>query len=299
LQIIEKYQNNSVNIKRKIIFLLDIQYYIMATYKKRGYRKPKEKVEEVIGNESTNEVEGYVEGESTTEDVFNTLDESANKAEEWVADNQKYIFGVVGAIALGVLLYMGYGKFVSEPKEAEASNDAYKAQSYFMQAVDATGTTKDSLYNLALNGGEGKLGLLDVIEDYSGTKAANLSSYMAGLSYLNMNDYKNAVTHLDNYKMSDEMTGPSAFGAIGDAYAQLHTEDSPLLGDALSYYEKALQSTTNEYTTPKFLFKASVVALDLGKNDVAVKYLTRIKDEFSTSLEAGKVDALLGKAQAK
>ena len=58
-------------------------------------------------------------------------------------------------------------------------------------------------------------------------------------------------------------------------------------------------TTTNEYTTPKFLFKASVVALDLDKKDVAVKYLTRIKDEFSTSLEAGKVDALLGKAQAK
>ena len=65
----------------------------MATYKKRGYRKPKEKVEEVIGDELLNDVEGYVEGESTTEDVFNSLDESANKAEEWVAANQKYIFG--------------------------------------------------------------------------------------------------------------------------------------------------------------------------------------------------------------
>ena len=60
----------------------------MATYKKRGYRKPKEKVEDVINDGLTNEVEGYVEGESTTEDVFNTLDDGANKAEEWVADNQ-------------------------------------------------------------------------------------------------------------------------------------------------------------------------------------------------------------------
>ena len=67
----------------------------MATYKKRGYRKPKEKVEEVVSESLTNDVEGYVEGESTTEEVFNSLDESANKAEEWVAENQKYIFGVV------------------------------------------------------------------------------------------------------------------------------------------------------------------------------------------------------------
>ena len=47
----------------------------MATYTQRGYRKPKEKIE----TETTNEVEGYVEGESTTEDVFNSLDESASQ----------------------------------------------------------------------------------------------------------------------------------------------------------------------------------------------------------------------------
>ncbi len=266
----------------------------MATYKKRGYRKPKEKVEEVINDDLNNEVEGYVEGESTTEEVFNTLDDTANKAEEWVADNQKYIFGVVGAIALGVLLYMAYGKFIQEPNEAEASNEAYKAQTYFTQAVDATGTAKDSLFNLALNGGEGKLGLLDIIEDYSGTKAANLANYTAGMAYLNMNDYQNAVTYLDKFSANDEILAANAKGGVADAFVQLNQ-----LEDALTYYEKALALTTNEYTTPKFLYKAAVVALDLGKNDVAAKYLTRIKDEFPSALEAGKVDALLGKAQAK
>lgn len=266
----------------------------MATYKKRGYRKPKEKVEDVINDELTNEVEGYVEGESTTEDVFNTLDDGANKAEEWVADNQKYIFGIVGAIALGVLIYMAFGKFVTEPKEAEASNEVYKAQSYFTQAVSETGTAKDSLFNLALNGGEGKLGLLDVINNYSGTKAANLANYTAGMAYLNMNDYKNAVTYLDEFSSDDEILAANAKGGVADAFVQLNQLD-----DALGHYEKAVQTTTNEYTTPKFLFKASIVALDLGKNAIAVKYLNRIKDEFSTSLEAGKVDALLGKAQAK
>jgi TolA-binding protein len=266
----------------------------MATYKKRGYRKPKEKVEEVLSDALTNDVEGYVEGESTTEEVFNSLDESANKAEEWVAENQKYIFGVVGAIAIGVMVYMAFGKFITEPKEAEASNDVYKAQSYFTEAVSATGEAKDSLFNLALNGGEGKLGLLDVIENYSGTKAANLANYTAGMSYLNMNDYQNAVTYLDRFSSDDEILAANAKGGVADAFVQLNQ-----LEDALGHYEKAINTTTNGYTTPKFLFKASGVALDLGKNDVAVKYLTRIKDEFSTSLEAAKVDALLGKAQAK
>ena len=270
----------------------------MATYKKRGYRKPKEKITDVVDN-TTNDVEGYVEGESTTEEIFENLDDTANKVEEWAASNQKKIFMVVGAIALCALLYMGYTKFVQEPKEADAANAAYVAQDYFAKAVNATGTTQDSLFNLALNGVNGKVGLVSIAENYSGTKAGNLANYAAGMAYLNMNDYKNAVSYLDNFSSEDEVFGASAKGAIGDAYMQLSTAENPLLEDALSAYEKALAATTNTYTTPKFLYKAAVVALDLGKNDVAAKYLTQIKNNYASSLEAAKVDALLGKAQAK
>ena len=35
----------------------------------------------------------------------------------------------------------------------------------------------DSLFRLALNGGEGKYGFLDIVDEYSGTKAANLANY--------------------------------------------------------------------------------------------------------------------------
>jgi len=265
----------------------------MATYKKRGYRKPKEKITDVI-DDTTNDVEGYVEGESTTEELFENLDETANKVEDWAAANQKYIFMVVGAVALCALLYMGFTKFVQEPKEADAANAAYVAQDYFAKAVNASGTTQDSLFNLALNGVNGKVGLVDVAKSYSGTKAGNLANYAAGMAYLNMNDYKNAVSYLDHFTSEDEVFGASAKGAIGDAFVQLNQ-----LEDALSEYKKAIALTTNTYTTPKFLYKAAVVALDLGKNDVAATYLTQIKENYATSLEAAKVDALLGKAQAK
>ena len=61
----------------------------MATYNKRGYKAPKPKeVEENVENEFEEVVET---GDSTTAEVFNTLDETANKAEDWVAKNQKVI----------------------------------------------------------------------------------------------------------------------------------------------------------------------------------------------------------------
>ncbi len=299
MQIIENYQNNSLKIKRNIIFLSDLytNITIMATYKKRGYKKPKKKNKNTA--EGANQVEGYVEGESSTEELFENLDEGANKIEDWITTNQKMIFTAIGVAALCLLAYVGYQKFVQEPNEINAANDAYMAKDYFVKAMNASGTTQDSLFNLALNGVGGKLGLVDIASIYSGTKAGNLANYAAGMAYLNMNDYKNAVTHLDNFTSKDEIFGANAKGAIGDAYTQLHTKKNPLLEDALDEYKKALAITTNSYTTPKFLYKAAIVALSLGKNEEATKYLNQIKNEYSKSLESSKIDALLGKAQAK
>ncbi|WP_298312966.1 tetratricopeptide repeat protein [uncultured Aquimarina sp.] len=253
----------------------------MATYKKRGY-KPKNKAEEVE----------QLEDNSTTAEVFNTLDEGASRTEEWVAANQKYIFIIVGAIAVVVLGYLGYQKYIQEPKELEASNEMFKAQQYFDNAVNGNTTLSDSLYTLALNGGEGKYGFLEIIENYSGTKASNLANYYAGFSYLNMNKYQEAIDYLDKFKSDDEMLGPLALGGIGDAFAQLDQ-----MGEALSYYEKAAKAKNNEFTTPKFLLKAAITAISLGKPEIAITYLERIKEEFSKSVEANQADVHLGRAQ--
>lgn len=252
----------------------------MATYKKRGY-KPKTKVEKVE----------EVEEHSTTAEVFNTLDESASKTEEWVIANQKNIFILVALVAVVVLGYLGYNKFVAEPQNELAMNDMYKAQSYFEQAL--AGVESDSLYALSLNGGEGKYGMLDIIENYSGTDAANLASYYAGMAYLNTKDYKNAIEYLSDFSSEDKMLAPIAKGAIGDAFVQLDQAS-----DALSYYEKAIALSTNGYTTPLYLLKAGELALNSGDASKALKYFNRIKTEFSASTEATNIETFIGKAEA-
>ena len=44
---------------------------------------------------------------------------------------------------------------------------------------------KIHLYNLALNGGEGKYGFIDIIDNYGSTDAGNLANYYAGMAFLN------------------------------------------------------------------------------------------------------------------
>ena len=252
----------------------------MSTYKKKGY-KPKNKKES----------EQLIESESTTAEVFSTLDEKASRTEAWVAKNQKYILGFIGAIVLIVLGYLGYEQFILKPKEAEASNEMFFAQQDFDQAVNST--DKDSLFTLALEGRDGKFGFIDIIENYKGTKAANLANYSAGMAYLNMNNYKDAISYLQDFKSEDPILGALAKGGIGDAFSQLNQPE-----EALNYYEKAAQHSKNDFTTPKFLFKAGLIALDLQQKEKAVKYFQQIKDNYRDSEEGRIIDIYIGKAES-
>lgn len=252
----------------------------MATYKKRGF-KPKNKAEGRSLDEQN----------STTAEVFSTLDESASRSEQWVARNQNYILGIIGVIAIGVLGYLAYNQFITKPKIASAANELFYPQQYFDQALNSA-TEKDSLYNLALNGGEGKYGFLDIIDEYKGTPAANLGNYYAGMSYLHMQQYDEAIRYLEQFSSNDAMLGPLALGGIGDAFMQLGQAT-----DAISYYEKAINHNENDYTTPRFLYKAGVTALELGDSNKALQYFERVKEDYSTSTEAGTIDAFIGMAK--
>ena len=210
----------------------------MATYKKRGY-KPKTKDDKA----------NKIEDQSTTAGVFNTLDEGASKTEEWVIAKQKYIFVIVGLAAFLVLGYLGYTKLILSPRQSEAMNEMFQAQMYFDEATK--GADKDSLYTMSLNGGNGKYGMIDVAEKYSGTDAGNLANYYAGMAYLNLKDYQNAIAYLGNFEGADEILGPIAKGGIGDAFVQLNQ-----LEDALDYYVDAAAMKVNDFTTPTYLYKA-------------------------------------------
>jgi tetratricopeptide (TPR) repeat protein len=258
----------------------------MATYNKRGYKTPKEKVE------TDTQVENITidEKDSTTAGVFNSLDQTASKTEEFVAKNQKAIFGIVAAIALITVSYVLFQKFVAEPKEDNAASEMFLAQQNFQKATE--GTKSDSLYNLALKGAEGKFGFIDIASKYEGTDAGNLANYYAGMAYLNTGKYDQAISYLEKFKSEDMVLSTLAIGAIGDAHAQ---KNQPK--EALEFYVKASENNKNEFTTPRFLLKAGQTALGLNNKADALKYFTEIKEKYEATQEAANIDALIGLSQ--
>jgi tetratricopeptide (TPR) repeat protein len=258
----------------------------MATYNKRGYKTSKEKVE------TDTQVENITidEKDSTTAGVFNSLDQTASKTEEFVAKNQKAIFGIVAAIALVTVSYVLFQKFVAEPKEENAASEMFLAQQNFQKATE--GTKSDSLYNLALKGAEGKFGFIDIASKYEGTDAGNLANYYAGMAYLNTGKYDQAISYLEKFKSEDMVLSTLAIGAIGDAHAQ---KNQPK--EALEFYVKASENNKNEFTTPRFLLKAGQTALGLNNKADALKYFTEIKEKYEATQEAANIDALIGLSQ--
>lgn len=253
----------------------------MATYKKRGY-KPKNKKEE-------QQVENI---DSTTAEVFNTLDETASKSEQWIEKNSKVLFGALVAIVVIFLGYLGYNKYIVEPNELEASNELAFPRKYFDEATTAGSSNVDSLLTLGLEGADGSYGFVDIAESYSGTDAGNLANYYAGVSYLQLKKYDLAIEYLSKFDSDDEMLGPVALGAIGDAFADIDQQE-----DALEYYEKAANKKENDFTTPLFLYKAGQTAMLLKDFSKAESLFTKIKENYSKSEQGRDVEKFINAAK--
>ncbi|HSQ46257.1 MAG TPA: tetratricopeptide repeat protein [Lutibacter sp.] len=248
----------------------------MATYKKTG-----SKVKDAQKN---------IEDNSTTAEVFNTLDQTASKSEQFIQKNQNIIFIVLGVVVASILGYLAYQKYVKAPQEKEAANELAFPKAYFENAINNT-VAADSLFTLALKGADGKYGFVDIADEYSGTKAGNLANYYAGISYLRLKQYKEAIDYLEDFSSKDELLGPVAKGAIGDAFADINQPQ-----DAFDYYIKAAELKDNNFSTPLFLFKAGNTAMELENYSKAQELFERIKNDYPNATEAQNIDIYINKA---
>lgn len=210
-----------------------------------------------------------------TEEKIMAVEEALSKSELFIEKNQKLLVIVLGTIALIILGYFGFQRFILDPREKEAQSQMFMAERYFEQ---------DSL-RLALNGDGQYPGFLAIIDDYGMTKSAKLAHYYTGLIYLNQGQFQEAIDHLKKFNTKDVMLAPMAKGAIGDAYMELGKKE-----EAASQYTEAANTFKNEFTTPVFLQKAAWAYEDAGKKDEALDTYNKIKTEYPRSAEARDIE---------
>lgn len=209
---------------------------------------------------------------------------------QWYYEKHKQTINYVGGGLLLVIgLIVGYKYYWLPSKEAEAADEIFYAQSLF---------ERDS-FNLALKGGamvrysqgtKPMMGFEKIYEEYSYTKTGTLAAFYAGVCYLQLGKYEDAIKYLEKYDLNDEILQPLAYGNIGDAYVELNKLD-----EGVKYYLKAANEKVNNFTSPLFLKKAAIVLEQQKKYKEALELYERIKKEFSTSNEARDVEKYIAR----
>jgi tetratricopeptide (TPR) repeat protein len=208
--------------------------------------------------------------------------EAKESAQEYFERNKILVLSVIGILVLVVGGYLFYDTLIKTPNEKAAKEAMYRAEEQF---------ARDSFALALENPGGGFDGFLDIIDNYSGTSAANLSLYYAGISYLNLGKFDAAIEYLEDFSPAGKITPTMKNGALGDAYSELGNFDK-----ALSFYKKASDSDNN-YLTPYYLKKYGMLAERQGNTDAAKQAYAKIKDNYPDSQEGLDIEKYLAKLQ--
>lgn len=216
------------------------------------------------------------------EEIIVDVEGVYTKTEGWIVENQKSLSIIVGAIVLMLLSFYAYKNFVLAPQEQEASEQIWQAQQAF--GIDSL--------DQALYGTDVSYGFLDIIDEYGITESANLAHYYAGVSYLRLGQYEEAISYLEAYECRDIMVCAVAYGATGDAYMELGEVDK-----AISYYQSAYARTDNSLTAPVYLMKAGRSMEEVGDFAEALEVYKIIKSDYATSNEGQLIDKFIARAE--
>ncbi|ANQ50653.2 tetratricopeptide repeat protein [Flammeovirga sp. MY04] len=208
-------------------------------------KEKKQKVDKGNTHEEHKEYEVFESAEVLQERIVET--------QGFLDKNKNSVIGLVAAVVVIVAAYFLYGMNM-ESENAKAQAALSPAVFYF---------EKDSL-NKALNGDvdANTVGFLAVADEYSGTKAANLANYYAGVSYMKMGEFEKAIDHLEKFSSKDLLVQARAYALVGDAYVQTENFDA-----AISSYKDAVNYKENDDFTPAYLMKLAFAYE--AKGDVA------------------------------
>ena len=204
------------------------------------------------------------------------LDVQLTKSEAFIERQWKTIVGVLLAVIVVVAGIFIYRKYMAGV-EVDAQNAIAKSQQAFSAAQ----------YDVALNGDStGTMGFLKVIDEFGGTKTANLAHLYAALCYVNLGQADEAIAQFEKFDgKDDQMISPQAVAALGNCYVQKGDKEK-----GAELLVKAAKQADNDAISPLALFQAGEIYEELGQKEKALELYQQIKDKYFRSALAGEID---------
>lgn len=217
-------------------------------------------------------------------DSTNENESVLSKTEQFIDKNKKSVSYVVIGLIVVVALFFIYKKSYLAPLEDEAHQEMFMAENYF---------AKDS-FKLALHGDGQYPGFLGIVDEYGSTNAGNLANYYAGICFLRLGQFEDAIKYLKEYSTDDVLLYSSSNGALGDAYLELGQ-----LEDAVKFYKKAAYDKANQFTSPFYLMKLGFVYEKLEKWEKALEVYELIEKQYNKTNEGRKVEKYIARVKLK
>ena len=213
--------------------------------------------------------------------TISNVEQSLTKTEQFLEENYKALLIVLGVI-VAVVGIVWLGKMYLNKRNDEAESQVYQAERYLEM---------DSL-NLALYGDGNYLGFLDIAKDYKHTATGNMAQFSAGICFLQLGEYEEAINFLNKYSKKDKVIGSLAIGAIGDAYIELGDFDKGVIK-----YIEAADYANNTFNSPIFLMKAGeIYELNSNYSD-ALKVYERIENDYPESTEGTTIEKYIARVK--
>jgi tetratricopeptide (TPR) repeat protein len=215
--------------------------------------------------------------------TVSNVEQTLTKTEHFLEENYKKLL-IILAVLVALVGIVWLGKLYLNNRNEEAQSQMYQAERYLEM---------DSL-NLALYGDGNYLGFLDIADEYKFTKAGNLALYSAGICYLHLGEYQDAIDYLGKYSKKDKIIGSLAIGASGDAYIELGDTDK-----GISKYIEAAEYGKNSFSSPLFLMKAAEIHEMENRLSDALKIYERIEKEYPESTEGAMIEKYIARVKVR
>lgn len=213
------------------------------------------------------------------EEAGEAIESALGKTEMFFEKHGKQLLIVLGVIVICISGYFAYTHLLQKPKQERASAEMFDAQRVLSEED----------YESALKGTASYAGFEELANKYSGLPQGNLAKHYAGICNLYMGNFEVAISYFESFKEVKGATGTlitaQNYGLMGDAYVELGNMEK-----GLSMYEKAVDYSANEETTPKYLKKAAMINCELKNYSKAIEQYKRIKFEFPSNYLARDID---------
>ncbi len=207
------------------------------------------------------------------------------RTEAFIEKNKRTIIGVVVVLLGVVAFYFGYQRLYIAPMEKEATAEMWKAEYYFGQ---------DSLQKAIQGDQAGFKGFKAIVEEYGGTKSAQLSRYYLAVSYLRSGKPKKAATQAVEVETPNKILNALAKGVAGEAYVEMGKKEK-----GVSYFKEAASISDNKLTRPLYLKKAGLVLESMNKHGEALDLYERVRDEYPGTRQGQDIEKYIGRSEAR